>query len=131
MCSYCERLKQESFWGGEVEILVLSRMLKVPIYVFKTAEEAGRRALCFNTSSSFGMASSPICFISMHIAQARQHLLACTFLSCGAHARLSSALRSLVMHHLHFICLGKTQMLSRLRRALACGSEVARLLARR
>ena len=42
--SYCERLKQESFWGGEVEILVLSRMLKVPIYVFKTAEEAGRRA---------------------------------------------------------------------------------------
>ena len=42
--SYCERLKQESFWGGEVEILVLSRMLKVPIYVFKTAEEAGRCA---------------------------------------------------------------------------------------
>lgn len=40
--SYCQRLQKPSFWGGEVEILVLSRMLKVPIYVFKTAEEAGR-----------------------------------------------------------------------------------------
>jgi hypothetical protein len=27
-----------------VEILVLSRMLKVPVYVYKTAEEAGKCA---------------------------------------------------------------------------------------
>lgn len=39
---YCARLQQPSFWGGEVEILVLSRMLKVPIYVYKSAQEAGR-----------------------------------------------------------------------------------------
>ncbi len=42
--SYCQRLQQPSFWGGEVEILVLSRMLKVPVYVYKTAEEAGKCA---------------------------------------------------------------------------------------
>lgn len=41
---YCTRLQAPSFWGGEVEILILSKMLKAPIYVFQRAEEAGRCA---------------------------------------------------------------------------------------
>jgi hypothetical protein len=41
-CRYCARLQQASFWGGEVEILVLSRMLRAPIYVYRSAQEAGR-----------------------------------------------------------------------------------------
>lgn len=41
-CRYCTRLQAPSFWGGEVEILILSKMLKSPIYVFQKAEEAGR-----------------------------------------------------------------------------------------
>lgn len=28
-CSYCRRLVQPTFWGGEPELLVLSQMLKV------------------------------------------------------------------------------------------------------
>ncbi|CAL8462045.1 g1576 [Coccomyxa elongata] len=40
---YCTRLQSPSFWGGEVEILILSKMLKSPIYVFQKAEEAGRK----------------------------------------------------------------------------------------
>ena len=39
---YCTRLQSPSFWGGEVEILILSKMLKAPIFVFQRAEEAGR-----------------------------------------------------------------------------------------
>ena len=31
-----------SFWGGEVEILILSKMLHVPIHVMQRAQEAGR-----------------------------------------------------------------------------------------
>ena len=45
-CRYCTRLQSPSFWGGEVEILILSRMLKSPIYVFQKAEEAGRSVSC-------------------------------------------------------------------------------------
>lgn len=32
--SYCRRLQNPSFWGGEPELLVLSKMLRVPIYVY-------------------------------------------------------------------------------------------------
>ena len=32
--NYCRRILQPSFWGGEPELLVLSKMLKVPIYVY-------------------------------------------------------------------------------------------------
>jgi hypothetical protein len=39
---YCHRLDSPNFWGGEVEILVLSRMLKAPIYVFQRAEDVAR-----------------------------------------------------------------------------------------
>lgn len=38
---YCARLKDAGFWGGEVELMVLSRLLRVPLYVYKTAAEAG------------------------------------------------------------------------------------------
>ena len=39
---YCQRLNSANFWGGEVELLVLSKMLHTPIYVYKTAQEGGR-----------------------------------------------------------------------------------------
>ncbi len=42
MCRYCTRLESPSFWGGEVEILILSKMLRVPIHVMQRAQEAGR-----------------------------------------------------------------------------------------
>ena len=45
VCRYCSRLQAPSFWGGEVEILVLSRMLHAPIYVYRSAQEAGRCGL--------------------------------------------------------------------------------------
>lgn len=32
--SYCRRVLQPTFWGGEAELLVLSQMLKVPIFVY-------------------------------------------------------------------------------------------------
>ena len=39
---YCRRLESPQFWGGEVEILILSKMLRVPIHVMQSAKEAGR-----------------------------------------------------------------------------------------
>ena len=39
---YCTRLESPSFWGGEVEILILSKMLRVPIHVMQKAQEVGR-----------------------------------------------------------------------------------------
>ncbi len=39
---YCTKLQSANFWGGEVELLVLSKMLHTPIYVYKTAQEGGR-----------------------------------------------------------------------------------------
>lgn len=40
--NYCKRIVQPTFWGGEVELLVLSQMLRVPIFVYVTAKEANR-----------------------------------------------------------------------------------------
>jgi len=39
--SYCKRLASPSFWGGEPEMMVLSDMLKVPIYVYLSESEYG------------------------------------------------------------------------------------------
>ena len=39
---YCTRLESPSFWGGDVEILILSKMLRMPIHVMQSAKEAGR-----------------------------------------------------------------------------------------
>lgn len=36
---YCRKLLRPTFWGGEPELLVLSKMLKVPIYVFTPPED--------------------------------------------------------------------------------------------
>lgn len=38
---YCRNLKKPGFWGGEVEMMVLTKMLQVPFYVYKPAEEDG------------------------------------------------------------------------------------------
>lgn len=40
--SYCKRILSPTFWGGEPELLVLSQMLKVPIFVYIPGKEAGR-----------------------------------------------------------------------------------------
>lgn len=42
MPRYCTRLESPAFWGGEVEILVLSKMLRMPIHVMQRALEVGR-----------------------------------------------------------------------------------------
>jgi len=41
---YCERLTSPTFWGGEVELIVLSRLLRLPIYVYKSVEETDPEA---------------------------------------------------------------------------------------
>ena len=38
---YCARLNDAGFWGGEVELMVVSRLLQVPIYVYRSSKEAG------------------------------------------------------------------------------------------
>jgi hypothetical protein len=37
----CKRIMAPTFWGGEPELLVLSQMLQVPIYVYLRDSEAG------------------------------------------------------------------------------------------
>eukprot|EP00898_Chlorokybus_atmophyticus_P001220 jgi/Chlat1/2099/Chrsp17S02701 len=41
LIKYCNRLIKPSFWGGEAELLVLSRMLKMPIIVYLPAGKRG------------------------------------------------------------------------------------------
>ena len=41
---YCQRLTEPAFWGGEVELIVLSRLLRLPIYVYKSVEETDPEA---------------------------------------------------------------------------------------
>ena len=38
---YCARLNDAGFWGGEVELMVISRLLQVPVYVYRSSKEAG------------------------------------------------------------------------------------------
>jgi len=38
---YCARLNDAGFWGGEVELMVISRLLQVPIYIYRSSKEAG------------------------------------------------------------------------------------------
>lgn len=40
--NYCRRILSPTFWGGEPELLVLSKMLSVPIYVYVAKSDAGR-----------------------------------------------------------------------------------------
>lgn len=39
--NYCKRIMAPSFWGGEPELLVLSKMLRVPLYVYLTKTGEG------------------------------------------------------------------------------------------
>jgi hypothetical protein len=36
--NYCKRIVAPTFWGGEPELLVLSKMLKIPIYIYLTKD---------------------------------------------------------------------------------------------
>ena len=56
-----------------MEILVLSRMLKVPIYVFKTAEEAGR-CLPGSHTQTFQLNALYSCPLRVQTSLARQGL---------------------------------------------------------
>lgn len=39
--NYCQRVVQNTFWGGEAELLVISRMLKQPITVYMKSNKLG------------------------------------------------------------------------------------------
>ena len=41
MRQYCTELRVEGFWGGNPEMMVLSKMLKVPIYVYGAGSDYG------------------------------------------------------------------------------------------
>jgi OTU-like cysteine protease len=36
---YCKQLARPTFWGGEVEMMVIAKMLEVPIYVYQPMSE--------------------------------------------------------------------------------------------
>ena len=40
---YCQRVSKPSFWGGESELYIISRMLRTPINIYKTSAEVGIR----------------------------------------------------------------------------------------
>ena len=40
--SYCRNLSKPTFWGGEVEMMVITKMLQVPIFVYQPAAELRR-----------------------------------------------------------------------------------------
>ena len=40
---YCQRVQKPSFWGGESELYVISRMLRTPIHIYRTSAEVGIR----------------------------------------------------------------------------------------
>jgi hypothetical protein len=51
---YCQRLQQPTFWGGNVEMQVLSKMLKVPITVYNSVTEQGGRGGGFTALGRYG-----------------------------------------------------------------------------
>ena len=60
MSRYCTRLESPAFWGGEVEILVLSKMLRMPIHVMQRALDVGRCAtFCSHQADAQAMARHP------------------------------------------------------------------------
>eukprot|EP00976_Prorocentrum_cordatum_P107587 1194666-Prorocentrum_minimum.AAC.12 len=45
---YCKRINSPSFWGGEAELLVLSKMLKTPIRVYlRNSKVRNHNKVCF------------------------------------------------------------------------------------
>ena len=51
--SYCKRIVEPSFWGGEAELLVISRMLKQPIKVYMKNKKLGGPP--FRSIQEYGM----------------------------------------------------------------------------
>jgi hypothetical protein len=51
---YCVRLKNPKFWGGTPELLVLSKMLKLPIYVYIPPEESKYGGIKYHELARFG-----------------------------------------------------------------------------
>lgn len=54
MFKYCARLLDPKFWGGTPELLVLSKMLKVPIQVYIPPEETKWGGDAFKLLAEFG-----------------------------------------------------------------------------
>lgn len=52
--NYCKRIMSTTFWGGEPELLTLSKMLRVPIYVYLSNAEAGRGGIGFIPIQKYG-----------------------------------------------------------------------------
>jgi hypothetical protein len=52
--NYCKRLRSPTFWGGEPEMMVLSDMLKVPIFVYLSDAEYGGGNGSFSVIQKFG-----------------------------------------------------------------------------
>eukprot|EP00892_Ulva_mutabilis_P010908 jgi/Ulvmu1/818/UM010_0192.1 len=51
---YCRQLARPTFWGGEVEMMVITKMLKIPIHVFTPAAESGGPNDQFKVIAKFG-----------------------------------------------------------------------------
>eukprot|EP01025_Chloroclados_australasicus_P020267 TRINITY_DN2134_c0_g1_i2.p1 TRINITY_DN2134_c0_g1~~TRINITY_DN2134_c0_g1_i2.p1 ORF type:complete len:242 (-),score=27.98 TRINITY_DN2134_c0_g1_i2:400-1125(-) len=52
--SYCKRMIRPDFWGGEVEMFVLSKMLKIPIKVYMSEKEVGGSGIGFVNIRTIG-----------------------------------------------------------------------------
>mmetsp|Transcript_12601 Transcript_12601/g.46025 ORF Transcript_12601/g.46025 Transcript_12601/m.46025 type:complete len:282 (+) Transcript_12601:122-967(+) len=95
--SYCQRLIRPSFWGGEAELLVLSRLLKTPISVY-IREGAGFRG-SFRSIQQYGEAFGPaLCSLLLETCfVGRWHATA--LLQIAAEANLWICLFALGMEH--------------------------------
>ena len=52
---YCPQLASPKFWGGEVEMMVIARMLRVPIHVYKPVEELDLQEEVFDSRRRCGV----------------------------------------------------------------------------
>lgn len=89
---YCRQLARPTFWGGEVEMMVITKMLKIPIHVYTPAAESGGCATLILWSQHDAV-------ISSHLSDQHTQMISlvetCTLTStqscCGAwHAFLPS-----------------------------------------
>lgn len=53
---YCSQLARPTFWGGEVEMMVISKMLKIPIFVYTPTDESKTDGIqeTFKITAKFG-----------------------------------------------------------------------------
>eukprot|EP00250_Pteridium_aquilinum_P011398 c20038_g1_i2 orf=187-870(+) len=68
---YCERIRYPGFWGGESELLVLSRMYKQPIIVYIPEHETKR------SGSLWGTGFIPIAEYGLEFLKATKEAAAC------------------------------------------------------